>query len=108
MCLCEHDIKMTRAKSRWVKVVCNHCNVNMAQFKDFQKLVASIRTDFEKKFDQLISDLDTQLSALKNSFTAPLPSNNSDEIPDGRDGRSGISPITYGVAAYLSAKLWVD
>ncbi|KAJ3658248.1 hypothetical protein Zmor_010000 [Zophobas morio] len=52
----------------------------MVQFKDLQKLVASIRTDFEKKFDQLKSDFDTLLSALKNSFPAPPPSKNFEEV----------------------------
>lgn len=43
--LSENDIKMTKASSKSIKVLCNTCNDKL--FKDLKFLVASIQADFK-------------------------------------------------------------
>lgn len=63
--LSESDIKFTRAKSKAIKVVCNTCNNNMAQFKDLKALLVSMQNEFAASINSLREDFETRLKALE-------------------------------------------
>ncbi|KAJ3657714.1 hypothetical protein Zmor_009499 [Zophobas morio] len=77
--LSDSDIIRTRSKSKAIKVVCNLCNANMAQFKDFKALINSIQTDFLASLNQLRADLENQVATLKESLINK-PNNQFEEI----------------------------
>ena len=80
--LSENDVKITRAKSRSIKVVCNTCNNNMAQYKDFKTLISSLQTEFTTAIEKLKEDFDTQLATLRSALHEDQrsPSNQFEEI----------------------------
>ena len=49
--LSENGFKITRAKSRSIKVVCNQCNANMSQFKDIKPLISALQFQFTSAID---------------------------------------------------------
>lgn len=70
--LSDGDIKMTRAKSRSIKVVCNICNINMAQFKDIKLMLNSIKNDFSVALGELKCEFNDKLDTFKQEFNAKL------------------------------------
>ncbi|KAJ3654135.1 hypothetical protein Zmor_013346 [Zophobas morio] len=61
----ESEIKMTRSKSRSIKIVCNQCNNNMLVFKDLKTLISSLRSEMSSAIDNLKADIQTQLDDIK-------------------------------------------
>lgn len=86
--LSEGDVKVTRAKSRSIKVVCNLCNNNMSQFGDLKSLIDCIKNDFTSALESLRCEIGDRLAAFKQDvdnqlkaqkLSAPL---NFDEVID--------------------------
>lgn len=68
--LSETDAKLTRAKSRAIKVVCNSCGVNMSQFKDIKHLITTIQNELTASINNLKSEFDLQLNDLRAALAA--------------------------------------
>lgn len=80
--LSESEVKMTRARSRSVKVVCISCNNNMAQFGDMKELLLSLRNDFNTSINKLREDFETQISSLRAAQAGQRlqPSENFEDV----------------------------
>ncbi|KAJ3658854.1 hypothetical protein Zmor_010572 [Zophobas morio] len=65
----DNDVKFTRNKSKSIKVVCNSCSNNIAQFKDIKTLISNIRSDFNTAIDNLKASFEVQINNLKSSLT---------------------------------------
>lgn len=63
--LSDKGVVTTRAKSRSIKVVCNLCNNNIAQFNDLKALLLSIKNDFNVAFNELRQEFETKLTAIR-------------------------------------------
>lgn len=67
--LSEHDTKLTRAKSKAVKVVCNACNDNMSQFKDLKNVLQSIQNSLCTQMEQFKQEFSNEINKLRNEFS---------------------------------------
>lgn len=71
------DVRITRTKSRNIKIVCNICSTNMSNYSKLEQLISSIRDDFANKFEALnekFKSLNTQ------SFDKPISPENFEEV----------------------------
>lgn len=68
----EADIKMTRAKSRSFKVVCNNCNGNMSLFNDLKSLISTLKSDFCNALADLRREFTVKLSSLRDEIDGKL------------------------------------
>ena len=76
--LSENGFKITKAKSRSLKVVCNQCNANMSQFKDIKSLISALQFQFTSAIDSLRKEFEEQLNSVKSSIQLEYqPSNNT-------------------------------
>lgn len=67
------DDRLTRAKLKCVKIVCNACGDNIEQFAGLKNAIEAMRADINNRF----TSFDTKLEALENkisSFEATAPS----------------------------------
>ncbi|KAK9710441.1 hypothetical protein QE152_g26012 [Popillia japonica] len=64
----ENDAMITRAKARCIKIVCNNCNSNMAQFGEFKTLITSLKTDFASAIEALKNEFNEKLNNLKREI----------------------------------------
>ena len=51
--LSESDIKMTRSKSKSVKIICNSCDKNLSVVSDIKSLTGSLRSEFASSLEDL-------------------------------------------------------
>lgn len=49
----QEDIRVTRNKSRSIKIVCNNCSKNLGQLEELKTLISSLKDDFNNKLDAL-------------------------------------------------------
>ena len=80
--LSENDMKITRKKSKFIKVICNSCNSNLTQFKDLKGIISSLKTDFETSLASLKSDFELKLNELKASLTEKQQCSGSTNFED--------------------------
>lgn len=73
------DIRVTRNKSRNIKIICNSCNRFMGELGDIKTLMCTMREDFKEKFNKLeekiaqnntadFNSLQTSISQLQADF----------------------------------------
>lgn len=67
--LSESDVKLTRARSKAIKVVCNSCSINMSQFKDIKTIITTIQNELTTSINQLKAEFESQLQELKATLT---------------------------------------
>lgn len=73
--LSESDFKLTRAKSRSLKLVCNACSNNITQFKNLKAIIDSVQSDLYNSIAKLRDELTAQIQAVKqNDKQQPLNS----------------------------------
>lgn len=65
--LTENDVKLTRAKSCSMKIVCNSCNLNMDQFSKIKNLISSLENHFTKSISELKTQFEEKLNEIKSS-----------------------------------------
>ena len=65
--LSSEDIRITRNKSRSIKILCNNCNLFMGQLGEFKNLLTSLKDDFNKKF---MIDMDLNLLCRPSRLAA--------------------------------------
>lgn len=105
--LSENEFKLTRAKSKSIKVVCNGCNSNMAQFSDIKNLIASLRNEFSSAITQLRNEFNARLESLGPSTgdSAPSGAELEDvvrEVMDRQARRNNL--VLFGVPEQSSAQ----
>ncbi|KAJ3659666.1 hypothetical protein Zmor_011341 [Zophobas morio] len=69
----EHDVKLTRAKSKVVKVVCNSCHTNIRQLKDLKTPITAFPEQITANINKIKDDSQTPISQLKSSLPTVQP-----------------------------------
>ncbi|KAJ3650319.1 hypothetical protein Zmor_022014 [Zophobas morio] len=80
--LSENDIKMTRSKSKSVKVVCNECSINITQYKNVKSIVDTLREEFSKSLDKMRQSFQDEINNLKSTLSSKTASSNSVEFEE--------------------------
>lgn len=80
--LTESDIKMTRSKSRSLKVVCNICNSNMSQFRDLKSFISDMKQEFTNSLEKLRADFEEKLNTFKNEYNSREGASKSDNFEE--------------------------
>lgn len=63
--LTDNDIVFTRSKSRSLKIVCNVCNNNMAQFGNLKALINNLKDEFANSLRELKLQFDDKIKEIK-------------------------------------------
>ncbi|KAJ3660130.1 hypothetical protein Zmor_004600 [Zophobas morio] len=74
--LSENDVKMTRSKSKSIKLICNSCEKNLNALSDLKSLISNIRAEFTSSLDDLKTTFQQQINDLKsmiNNHHQPNP-----------------------------------
>ena len=66
--LSDNDMKLTRSKSRNVKLLCNNCSDNISKFKDFQNLLSSLKNELFDTLKKVTHDVDAKIDKLKEDI----------------------------------------
>lgn len=70
--LSSDDIRVTRNKSKSIKILCNICNTFMGELGEFKSLLTSMREDFKKQFssleDKVCKSNQTDIGELKKAI----------------------------------------
>ncbi|KAJ3655487.1 hypothetical protein Zmor_014617 [Zophobas morio] len=104
--LSENEAKLTRSKSKAIKVVCNTCNANISQFKDMKALMTSFEAQFTTTINQLKENLQEQINELKNkaSLVTPEKMEFEDIVQEFTERQKRkVNIIVYGHAESTSA-----
>lgn len=66
--LTETDTRITRTKSKNIKIICNPCNNNFAQFRELRQMFNEMKMEFASRLDDLAGRLSTAAPADPASF----------------------------------------
>lgn len=55
--LSETDSRITRTRSKNIKIICNPCSINFSQIKELRQMVTDMKTEFAAKLDELSTKL---------------------------------------------------
>ncbi|KAJ3666212.1 hypothetical protein Zmor_001665 [Zophobas morio] len=76
--LTEQDIKVTRSKSKSIKVVCNTCERNMASFGDLKSLINDLRNEWTTAINNLKLEVQEQINTIQSSLNEQKSSSTPD------------------------------
>ncbi|CAH1108296.1 unnamed protein product [Psylliodes chrysocephalus] len=62
--------RVTRQKIRGLNILCNSCSVNLGNFTDLKKVITDFKLDIQKKLDDNIAKLSTEITQLKNKIVS--------------------------------------
>lgn len=70
--LSSDDVRVTRNKSRSIRILCNNCNQLMGELGEFKNILTSLKDDFNKKFasleEKLVVSNQSDIGGLKKAI----------------------------------------